>query len=444
MNNQDTQKKKSRLPILFLCVLALAAITAGALLYMANNDTRSPKLDGAQGGGPNVPQQTGTGLLESLGEGGAATRAPESESWRELLSADAEPVPTATPAPTPRPTPVPTPTPMPEPVTILLSAAGDCTLGGDANTSGAIRRFEDYAKKNGYDYYFKNVADIFLNDDISIVNLEGALTTSKAKRSGRKFNFRGDPANAQILTGIEVATCANNHSYDFKEQGFKDTQAAVEAQGIGFAGFSVVYYGEYKGVKVGVLGVTPWEYKTEEITKMVSEAKAQCQLLIVAVHWGEERQEKPTEAQYKLGCAIIDAGGDAVLGNHSHVVGGIHRYKDRYIVYSMGNFCYGGHKNPADKDCYIFQQKFVVNGDGTVEDGGINVIPCSVSSVSNKNDFRPTPLTGAKAKTVLQKLKKRSINIDLSGLNWDDSFIGYELGVVKKIAPTAQPTQNAQ
>ena len=90
---------------------------------------------------------------------------------------------------------------------------------------------------------------------------------------------------------------------------------------------------------------------------------------------------RPTDTQVRYGRALIDAGADLVLGSHPHVVGGLEQYKGKYIVYSLGNFCFGGNSNPDDKDTIIFQQTFNVTGAGEVTDGGINIIPCSISSV---------------------------------------------------------------
>ena len=103
---------------------------------------------------------------------------------------------------------------------------------------------------------------------------------------------------------------------------------------------------------------------------------------IVSIHGGEEKEYKPTKDQIKYCRGAVDAGADLVLGHHPHVINGIETYKGVKIVYSLANFCFGGNKNPDDKDTFIFQQAFVINADGTLTPGEINVIPCSVSSVT--------------------------------------------------------------
>lgn len=97
------------------------------------------------------------------------------------------------------------------------------------------------------------------------------------------------------------------------------------------------------------------------------------------------------------------------IGHHPHVLEGIEKYNGKYIAYSLGNFCFGGNKNPSDKDTMIFQQTFTIDADGKVaDDDNINIIPCSLSSSSNKNDYCPTPLEGDEAERVRQKIGKNT------------------------------------
>lgn len=306
-------------------------------------------------------------------------------------------------------------------VPITITAVGDCTLGGDVK-SGGYRNFQSYAEKYGADYFLQKVRPLFESDDLTIVNLEGPLTTSDDMRSGRTFNFRGHPQYAKILSGssVEIANVANNHALDFGDDGFNETAEVLKAEGIGVSGFSLSHLEEVKGVRVGSLGFTEWAYSEEQIRKTVSAARKKCDLLIVSVHWGEEKEYEPTKTQEKLGRAMIDAGADLVIGNHSHVYGGVEQYKGKYIIYSLGNFCFGGNKNPSDKNCTIFQQTFHVNlTEGTVSDGGINIIPARVSGSNDKNDFQPYILTGDAAQRQLKKIADVS-SIDSAKLIWMD------------------------
>ncbi|MBQ9950890.1 MAG: CapA family protein [Clostridia bacterium] len=342
----------------------------------------------------------------------------------------------------PQPTLVTLPTPVPEVaaeenelpaltpeqeldyVPITITAVGDCTLGGDVK-SGGYRLFDEYVQQYGPDYFFENVRRLFSQDDLTIVNLEGPLTDSEDLRSGRAFNFRGDPEYVKILSGssVEIANVANNHALDFGEEGLTETAEVLTEEGIGVSGFSRIYTTEVKGVKVCSIGFTEWAYSEDQIVQAVRTARENCDLLLVSVHWGEEKNYEATDTQVKLGRAIVDAGADVVIGNHSHVYGGVEQYKGKYIIYSLGNFCFGGNKNPGDKNCTIFQQTFVVSRDGTVSDGGINIIPARVSGKSNTNDFQPCILNGDAAAKQLSRIADVS-RIDEDNLIWMEAKFG--------------------
>lgn len=71
----------------------------------------------------------------------------------------------------------------------------------------------------------------------------------------------------------------------------------------------------------------------------------------------------PTQTQQELARYTIDNGADLILGHHPHVVQGIEEYKGKFIVYSLGNFMFGGNRNPSDKDTFVFQQTFHLKGE---------------------------------------------------------------------------------
>lgn len=300
------------------------------------------------------------------------------------------PTETPTPSPTIELTQMPTDSPEPETREILITAVGDCTLGGD-NAYGLEDRFRKYYDQYGADYFLSGVRALFESDDLTIVNLEGPLTTSRDKREGRKFNFRGDPEYVKILSGssVEIANIANNHAYDYGEAGFEETARTLEDAGICASGFARPGFVSVKGATVGSAGFYDKDHSLSEMVSAVEYMRARCDLLIVSIHWGKEYTHEPTDEQRRIGHALIDAGADLVIGNHSHVYGGLEMYKGKYIIYSLGNFCFGGNSNPDDKNCTIFQQRFVLAADGTVSDGGISIIPAMISSTSRTNDYSP-------------------------------------------------------
>lgn len=95
--------------------------------------------------------------------------------------------------------------------------------------------------------------------------------------------------------------------------------------------------------------------------------KNNAEIIIVSFHWGTERKYYPNSKQKSLGHYAINCGASLVLGHHPHVLQGIEQYKGRYIVYSLGNFCFGGNSNPKDKDTMIFQQTFTLKNGKSVD-----------------------------------------------------------------------------
>ena len=358
---------------------------------------------------------------EDAGPVTADLTAEPTQSATEAPARPPEELPTALPAQTLSPL---TGKALPGAVTLTVTAAGDCTFGGEVGSLGR-RHFLDLAEQNGNDYFFQNVRELFQSDDLTVVNLEGPLTTvtKPGKRGG--FIFKGDPAYVGILTGsgVELCNIANNHSLDYGRDGLKETCQVLRANGVGYCGMGEVYADTIKGVRVIALGFEWWGSDKGDITKVVKAARESCDLLIVNMHWGQEGHRQQEPRQVSIGHAIIDAGADLVIGTHPHVYEGIEKYKGKYIVYSLGNFCFAGNSNPGDKRCLIFQQTFSFNpGMGIVQanilDAGINVIPCSISSVKDTNDFQPTIMPADEGAEMIKAVAANSVNFTLADTLW--------------------------
>ena len=297
------------------------------------------------------------------------------------------------------------------PTTITISSMGDCTLGTDESFDQSTS-FNAYYNEYGADYFFKNVRSILEADDLSVVNFEGTLT-EETSRADKTFAFKGPAKYTDILTGssVEAANIANNHSKDYGTKSQEDTIENLSNAGIATFGYENVVVVDVKGIKVGLTGIyelAEHEQKATQVKENIQALKdAGAQIIIVNFHWGIEKEYTPNATQKKLAHLAIDEGADLVIGHHPHVLEGIEKYNGKYIAYSLGNFCFGGNKNPSDKDTMIFQQTFTIDTDGKVADDD-NIIPCSLSSSSNKNDYCPTPLEGDEAERVRQKIEKYS------------------------------------
>lgn len=304
-----------------------------------------------------------------------------------------------------------------DPVSLTLSVVGDCTLGTD-ETFDYDTSLNAYYENYGSAYFLQNVKSIFSQDDLTIANFEGTLTESDA-REDKTFAFKGPASFTSILTdgSVEAVNTANNHSHDYGDQSYEDTITALDAAGIVHFGYDKTAVMDVKGIKVGMVGI--YELKDhlereQQLKDNIAKVKADgAQLIVVIFHWGNETETVPDSNQTTLGRLAIDEGADLVCGHHPHVLQGIETYKGKNIIYSLGNFCFGGNSSPSDMDTMIYQQTFTITSEGVQADNVTNVIPCSISSAAYEgyNNYQPTPAEGDEAARILAKINERSADI---------------------------------
>lgn len=303
---------------------------------------------------------------------------------------------------------------------ININAIGDCTLG---NYYGQDYKYSfDYIfdTNKDYSYFFKNVRGLFKKDDLTIANLEGPLTNSrdlKIKNASISYNFKGKKEYAKILKEgyVDVVNLSNNHIYDYGKKGYEDTLAALKSNGLDWYGNGRILIKNVKGIRIGILGYKLFgleklnvkSYKAY-LLKEVQRVRKNCDYLIVTFHWGEENEYFPNKIQKEIAHFLMDNGVDLILGHHPHVLQGIENYKGKYIAYSLGNFCYGGNKKPRDFDTVILNIKIKFSSQNKTLGTEINIIPCSISSTKNINDYCPKILKGQEKNRVLNKIKSLS------------------------------------
>ena len=203
-------------------------------------------------------------------------------------------------------------------------------------------------------------------------------------------------------------------SRDYGDQSYTDTIEAVEAVGIPTFGYDRIAYLDVKGVKVALVGTYELAEGAGIKDEMVSNINA------AKLRKRERRSSScsstgepsarlcPTAFRWSSDMPPLDAGATLVVGSHPHVIQGMENYNGHTIVYSLGNFCFGGNKNPSDKDCMIVQQTFTVRGNDVTIDN-TNVIPCSISSVQLANTTaNRTPATGDEKERIEAKIKRSS------------------------------------
>jgi len=309
------------------------------------------------------------------------------------------------------------PDPLPKIETIILSFAGDCTIGSDESYRGytfhkVYREVKDPA------YFFSGAKSIFSNDDYTLVNLEGVFTNENRKAE-KEFRYKGPPEYCEILKAgsIEGVTLANNHTLDYLQSGYDETIKTLNEWGIDYTDEDVYIIKEIKGAKIGFLGYRGWSHEKKSNQLLVRHVKQMREqgvnFIVVNYDWGDMYSYKPNAQQKSMAHFAIDNGADLVVGHHPHVLQGMEVYKGKSIVYSLGNFCYGGHKNPKDRDTIIFQQLITFNVTENVIVGTESrIIPASISSRTDINDFRPVIAKKDEAERILKKYKALSEDIN--------------------------------
>ena len=312
-----------------------------------------------------------------------------------MVFQETSPSPSGQPSPQQETTPLshvqsPPSEPEPDDGMFLLSFAGDCTLGVEHASWGKSGTFPEVVGTD-YAYPFSGVQSLFTQDDFTFVNLECALTDHNVPAE-KEYRFRGLPAYGQILKegGVEAVSLANNHSLDYGTAGLDQTRQVLSDLSIAAGGDQESFlYTTERGLTVGVY--TAYHIGKQEVRQAIDSLRAQgAQVIVAAFHMGTEGSYVPTNWQREICRYAAECGAQIVYNSHPHVLQPMERWGDSVILYSMGNFCFGGNRNPSDKDTAIVQVSVKLLEDGTVQLDGVTAIPCCVSSRSDRNDYRPT------------------------------------------------------
>ncbi|MDR1563595.1 MAG: CapA family protein, partial [Oscillospiraceae bacterium] len=306
---------------------------------------------------------------------------------------------------------------------LVFTFAGDCTLGA-LNYTPVTKGFHAYINAaESPTYPFDKVKALFNADKLTFINLEGTLTKERANNE-KEYRFAGEPEWAKTMikaSGIELCDLANNHSYDYLKKGYEDTVAAVTDAGMHALDEKLPYISKINGVEVVILAgnyvhdAAKPQHAGLELTNWMEEQvkryKKPDNIVIVAMHWGVELQTDPIPEQKSRAHTFIDAGADFVVGSHPHVIQGIENYKGKYIVYSLGNFAFGG--NPSVKSnvltTMMVRPRFALR-DGKTVVTGMNVVPCYTTSDKKitVNNYQPKPIYGEQAQKAVDKILKLS------------------------------------
>ena len=297
---------------------------------------------------------------------------------------------------------------------IIMRFGGDCVLA---------EYYEQFVG-NDIGLAFRDF-NLLKDPDIAMVNLESPVTT-RGEKVSKPFNFRTKPEYLQVLkdAGVDIVNIANNHIFDYGKVGLFDTIEYLDSSAIGHVGAgrnrfeahkpvifskygrSIAFLGYYEGGEAPAAGNNrPGVAKRtiELIRKDIRALKKSggINFIVINLHWGIEKASVPEPWQIQFGRQVIDAGADAVIGHHSHVLQGIERYKSGVIVYSLGNLIFGGNSR-STYTTGLFEIRL------TNQEPEYRFIPVGVEN------WQARELTGREADEVLESLNQLSLHFPAS------------------------------
>ena len=316
---------------------------------------------------------------------------------------------------------------------ITFDIAGDVSIAEDKATTNYMLE----QKNRLMDCFDDNLIEVINESDVFVVNNEFAYTLRGDAITEKYYTFRGDPDYIKELkkVGVDSVTIANNHVYDYSEEGFLDTLKSLEDYKMPYVGAGrnledakqPLYY-IANGIKIALVNGSQIE-KNQNFTKAASEdeggilkcldptefideiekAKKNSDYVIAVVHWGTEYQSRYGRDQEQLARQFADAGADVIVGGHPHVLQGFDYIGNVPVYYSLGNFFFSlDEKMPIDYDTAL--AKVTVNKNGNIK---ASFIPCHfsegvISLVDNNEDVQ----------TIYDELNSVSDNamLDRSGL----------------------------
>ena len=226
---------------------------------------------------------------------------------------------------------------------------------------------------------FADFADEFAKADVRIGNLECPIATSGKAMANKIYAFRANPKAMEKLSGrFDAVSVANNHSGDYGHEAFLETLSLLDIAGIKVFGGGrnlteahKPYWVERSGLRIAILGYNEykprafeagpdwpgiaWSEDSHVVRDIHAARAAGADIVIPFMHWGWERERAPTARQRQLARLMIDAGADAVVGNHPHVTQGSEVYEGKPIIYSLGNFVFDGFELPAAKEGWLLR-----------------------------------------------------------------------------------------
>ncbi|CAM4059816.1 CapA family protein [Paenibacillus alkaliterrae] len=395
-HQQDKLKRKKRLRRLFtinMTLLVVIIVLLGAWLAAANSD-KLKDLFGDTGGARKKQEEAQ--LPGNAGAGNDAAPADEEDSSTEEGSGengDGE--------------------------RISLSFVGDLLVNEYVSA---------VTQREGYNYLYQPSLLYLSEPDLTAGNLEYPVTDRGVPVEGTPYVFKGSPETLPSMrdAGFDVLSLANNHTLDQGVEGMLDTMKHLDDAGISHMGAGsndteafMPLIKEVRGTKVAYIGISriipfvSWKadkrvagvaetYETKRAVAAIAKAKEQADIVVVMVHWGKERSDRPLPYQHDFGKQYIDAGADLVIGSHPHVLQGFEMYKGKWIAYSLGNFIFTSYPKGTAAETGVLDALCTKDGDCDLKFHPMITVKA-----------QPTPLEADAAKALFDRLTSISFGVKL-------------------------------
>ena len=285
--------------------------------------------------------------------------------------------------------------------TITITFTGDVTLGSEEAYRNRATSFESHVKKYGDSYFLKNFLDLFENDDLTVINLEGVISDSASGENKKKLK----------VSSVEACNLSNNHMQDYGDRGYKSTMEELEKADIAYFGYSNSYIFEKDGIRIAFYGLVSPKFNSlfpkckEEIAQLKADG---VNAVVFVFHAGTEYGKGRNYLQERFGKAAIDAGADLVIMHHPHVLQGMEIYNQRTICYSLGNFCFGGNsrvKKPDSLLTAVVQADLTFSALGEYIGQQLRIYPAHISGTYPQSNFQPVRVTGEEADEVIARIQ---------------------------------------
>ena len=314
---------------------------------------------------------------------------------------------------------------------IKIGFTGDINL--DEKLKTGTMQFYELGVNNISDFIDPVLVNRLRAADILFVNNEFTFSDKGEKQAQKTYTFRANPANVSVYKelGVDVASIANNHIYDYKADAMRDTIVTIEGAGIACIGggeniaqAKKAAYFRINGKVIAFIAAgraEPWfetptagkeklgildAYGSDNCVNAIKDAAANSDYVFVYVHWGTENSHNTSGEQITEGKRYIDAGADAVIGAHSHILQGMDFYKGRFIAYSLGNFWFNL------KELQSGYLELVIDENGKIQP---QFIPCQTNGgktfIENDESKRNSTL-----KLIESVSPHRNITMDENGM----------------------------